>query len=281
MLGPTGSYDDDMATFCTAALNYLDARAASARAVDVDIADGRHAALPGWQTCGFELIAHEAEITDWHDERQVARSHIPEIEALAKTLTGAEHALVSGYITRSPGDAARHQDLAPISFVHSDFAASYIDRVHDAYRTPSPGAEAAMRRNGITADDVVDAPRIVILQFWRNIGPAKMDFPIGFCDARTVRADEGYPIPVSDYAGSGFDFHALAVLAPDDPSRHEWYAFPEMHADEVVAFRTFDTELVASGATFFTPHSAFRDPDVEIGRPPRASIELRATCLLS
>lgn len=48
---------------------------------------------------------------------------------------------------------------------------------------------------------------------------------------------------------------------------------------EVVAFRTYDTDLVRTGGTYFTPHSAFRDPGVEIGRPARSSIELRASCL--
>jgi hypothetical protein len=133
----------------------------------------------------------------------------------------------------------------------------------------------------VTAQDVQDASRVVILQFWRNIGPAKMDFPLAFCDARTLRADEARPIPVNDYAGSGVNFEALAVAAPDEPARHHWYAFPELQPDEAVAFRTFDTDLVATGATFFTPHSAFRDPEVEVGQPSRVSVELRAICLFA
>jgi hypothetical protein len=52
-----------------------------------------------------------------------------------------------------------------------------------------------------------------------------------------------------------------------------------MGPDDVVAFRTYDTDLVANGETYFTPHSAFRDPDVALGEPARSSIELRATCL--
>ena len=52
-----------------------------------------------------------------------------------------------------------------------------------------------------------------------------------------------------------------------------------MAVDEVVAFRTYDTDLVAAGATYFTPHSAFRDPDVEVGNPARFSIELRVLCV--
>jgi hypothetical protein len=106
-----------------------------------------------------------------------------------------------------------------------------------------------------------------------------MDFPLAFCDARSVTPDDVRPIPVTDYAGSGIDFEALAVLAPTEPSQYRWYAFPELRPDEVVAFRTYDTELVECGESWFTPHSAFRDPDVEVGRPARSSIELRAICL--
>ena len=119
----------------------------------------------------------------------------------------------------------------------------------------------------------------MILQFWRNIGESKMDFPLAFCDARTVAPADGRPIPVTDYAGSGVDFEALALLAPTDAAPYRWFAFPELRHDEAVAFRTYDTELVERGETWFTPHSAFRDPDVEVGQPARNSIELqRSVC---
>ena len=79
--------------------------------------------------------------------------------------------------------------------------------------------------------------------------------------------------------GSGVDFEALAIIEPGAASAQRWYAFPELRPDEVVAFRTYDSDLVADASTYFTPHSAFRDAEVEIGRPARQSIELRATCL--
>ena len=100
-----------------------------------------------------------------------------------------------------------------------------------------------------------------------------------FCDSRTVTPSEGRPFRYTGYVAGGRAFDALAVVAPDDPSAHGWYVFPEMTPDEVVAFRTYDTELVRDGKTHFTPHSAFRDPDVEIGKPARFSIELRVMCL--
>jgi hypothetical protein len=267
-------------SFCWASLNYVSFDAPSVVTRDVEIRDGRSASLPGWEACGFELVDHASGVGDWADDEAVAAVHHAEIESLAEAMTGCDHALVSGHIKRGPDEARQHHDLAPITFVHSDFAPSYLDLIRGSYRQrENDGGQAALARHGLTADDVEAAGRIVILQFWRNLGEAKMDHPIAFCDARTVAPSDAKAFPVSDYAGSGFDFEALGVCAPTEADRHHWYAFPELRPDEVVAFRTFDTDLVGEGKTFFTPHSAFRDPEVPVGRPARRSIELRATCI--
>lgn len=270
-------------TLCRTTLNFASRHGALAgQSVEVDIFDGRRADLPGWTDCGFELVAHRSAVSDWSDDDALDAIHHREVEELARAMTGCDVALVSSHITRGPGPARQHEDLAPISFVHSDFAIGYDDLLRRSYVRPDrEGAVRAMERNGVTAADVVGASRLVILQFWRNIGPPKMDFPLAFCDSRTVTPGDVRPIPVTDYAGSGIDFEALAVLAPTERSPYRWYAFPELRVDEVVAFRTYDTDLVARGAAWFTPHSAFRDPDVQIGHPARSSVELRATCLFA
>jgi hypothetical protein len=271
-----------MSTFSRATLNYVPATAGEGRLqTEVDILDGRVADLPGWQVCGFELVQHASGVANWADDAVVASVHYPEIEELARKMTGADHALVSGHIKRSPDEANRHQQLSPITFVHSDFAEGHADIIRSSYRGDREGPEQALERNGLTADAVENAGRIVILQFWRNLGPAKMDYPLAFCDARTVSLDEARAFHVTNYAGTGANFDALGVIAPDDPTRHAWYAFPELEPDEAVAFRTYDTDLVRAGQTYFTPHSAFRDPEVPVGQPARSSIELRATCLFA
>jgi hypothetical protein len=266
--------------FCRATLNFASRRGEFvAEPVEIDIVDGRSADLPGWQECGFELVSHVTAASSWDDE-ELAAVHHREMEELARLMTGCDVALVSNHIKRGPEHAKLHEDLAPIAFVHSDFAAGYDELVRSSYQHPErDGTQRALDRNGITGADVVAAPRLVILQFWRNIGEATMDFPLAFCDSRTVAPSDGHPIQVNDYAGSGVDFEALAVLEPTESSPYRWYAFPELRHDEVVAFRTYDTDLVERGETWFTPHSAFRDPQVEIGNPARSSIELRAICL--
>lgn len=266
--------------FCRATLNFAARRGKLlAEPQEVEVLDGRTAELPGWEECGFELVPHASSASGWIDDKLVAVHH-GEMEQLARRMTGCDVALVSNHIMRGPEHAEIHSDLAPIAFVHSDFAIGYDDLVRRSFAQPDRiGATRALERNDITSADVADASRLVILQFWRNIGPAKMDFPLAFCDARTVAPGDARPIAVNDYAGSGVDFEALGVLGPVESRPYRWYAFPELQPDEVVAFRTYDTERVERGETWFTPHSAFRDPDVEIGRPARSSIELRAICL--
>jgi hypothetical protein len=99
-----------------------------------------------------------------------------------------------------------------------------------------------------------------------------------------VSAAETRPFRYNGYVAGGFVFDALSVLAPSTPVPHRWYAFPAMAPSEVVAFRTYDTDMVDGWGVdrqtaFFTPHSAFHDPDVPIGHPARFSIELRVMCL--
>ena len=265
-----------MRTFCRTTLNYVSDGGPAPR--EVEILDGRDADLPGWEVCGFELVEHPSAVRDWFDEDDVAAVHHAEAEALAQKMTGADVALVSSHIKRNPDETRRHEQLSPITFVHSDFAAGHDAVISRTYTAENPGAMAALARHGVTAADVEGARRIVILQFWRNIGPPKMDFPLAFCDARTISVDETIAIHVENYAGTGATFDALAVRAPADPSAHAWYAFPALVVDEAVAFRTYDSDRVAAGDVWFTPHSAFHDPEVEPGHPARSSIELRATC---
>lgn len=270
-----------MTTFCRTSMHYLSAvgEGPAALPAEIEVLDGRVADLPGWERCGFELVQHTSAVTDWSDDAQITGVHYEELEKLARELTGADLALVASHIKRSPEDAKRHEQLSPIAFVHSDFAAGHENFVRRTYREAGENGRAALARNGATPETVINARRTVILQFWRNTGAPKMDFPIAFCDARTVTPADARAFPVTDYAGTGASFDALGVVEPADPGAHSWYAFPELTPDEVIAFRTYDTELVARGETYFTPHSAFRDPDVEVGRPARSSIELRATCV--
>src|SRR4051812_30079547 len=267
------------AEWCRATIRYAGAGGGVPAELEVAVHDGRVANLPRWTECGFQLERHPSVLTDWTDDEVIASVHYAEVEALARSITGCDVALVSDHVKRSAGARKQPREQEPVHLVHSDFADDYGDVVRESYRDVHGRGAAALSRNGVSSEDVERAGRIMMLQVWRNVGPPRMDYPIAFCDARTVTLAETRPFLYTGYVAGGRSFNALAVMAPDQASRHQWYSYPEMVADEVVVFRTFDTDLLGGEKTYFTPHTAFRDPEVAPGQPARFSIEIRTTCL--
>jgi hypothetical protein len=266
------------AVFCQAPFNYINDQGTETErthAVTKTVLNARTASLPGWEDCGFELMNIPSSLDHWDSDEQIASVHYQEVRELAQQLTGCDFALVNSHIKRGPDQAKRHEDLGPISFVHSDFADSYGDLMRERY-TAGEEAQAYLQSIGASVDDIKNCSRLMIIQFWRNLGEAKMDLPLAFCDARTVTNRDLRPFPVQDYAGEGFDFETLGVASNE---RHKWYVFPEMTRDEVVVFRTYDSAMIGSQQPYWTPHSAFNDPEVQPNQPARSSIELRATCI--
>lgn len=264
--------------YCRTSLNYSSELGVTP--VDVDIVNGRTVADKlGWETCGFELMEHEAAVVDWHNDAEIQGVHYAEMAALAKRLSGCRHAIVSGHISRNREQAAVHEDFAPISFVHSDFTETYGGLVKKRYAENREDLKAGLERAGIDAADVVSSERILILQFWRNVGPKTMDLPLAFCDARSVSREDLRSFHVPNYGGADdYPFDTFGV-APDHSDNHAWFAYPGMTPREVVVLRTYDSSLADQHLPFWTPHSAFSDPTVAAEAPPRSSIELRATCL--
>ncbi len=265
-----------MQVYCETTLNY--AAGKDVLPVTVQITNGRTAKDLSFTESGFELLRHLSIVRDWNDPDEIDRVHYSEIRDLAKRLSGCDWVLFFPAVVRSPAVAAKTKDYHPIQFVHSDYTESYPSVVQDRTKPYHQIIAPYMADEGISADDVEKARRILTLQFWRNIGPEVMDYPLCFCDSRSVMRDELSPILVADYGGVKTEFETFMVNPPEKDT-HEWYAFPAMKPDEVVVFRSFDSDCVASGLPFWTPHSAFLDPTAPADAPARESIEMRAICL--
>ncbi|HRE01657.1 MAG TPA: hypothetical protein PLV68_10175, partial [Ilumatobacteraceae bacterium] len=69
MSGITSGVASPVRAFCRATLNFAGRGDIPALdTVEVEIIDGRSAGLPGWETCGFELLAHRSAAPSWSDD---------------------------------------------------------------------------------------------------------------------------------------------------------------------------------------------------------------------
>lgn len=264
--------------YCEAALNY--AGLTDYEPTKVAIKNGRGAVKNmDFESCGFTFISHLSQVVNWQDEQEVQTVHVPEIAELAKEFTGCKHAVVYPPLVRSPQTAKDEADYAPIESVHSDYTEDYRKMVMDPNHVYQNFLGPLLAENGLSHDDVLNADRIAVIQFWRNIGAERPDRPLALCDASTVPRSEMIPILVPSYGGLRLDFEAFAVRTPQDAAAHSWYTFPKMAADEVMVFRTYDSRCEDEGRAFYTPHTAYLDPNVGPDAPRRESVEMRALCL--
>ena len=264
-------------TYCRATLQYVTATSQEAR--EVEILDGRSLERLSWETNGFELIRHASRVEDWSAVAD-GPLHYDEIGALARELTGCDAVLYYPALVRNEANARRSADLAPIQFVHSDYTEAYREMIEDADHPYRAILAPFMASGGVTGDDIRGARRILTLQFWRNTGPARMRHPLAFCDARSVRREELHPLLVAEYGGVPTQFHSFGVSGAAADA-HRWVTFPEMAPDELAVFRAYDSDRVARGEPFWTPHSAFEDPVAGPEAPVRESVEMRAICLFA
>jgi hypothetical protein len=259
--------------YCTAELTYLGGT------VEVAVEDGREATTD-FEAQGFVRLDHESQVRDWRAEDQVDDVHGAEIEKLARTFVGCDAVAVYPALFRTPAAAAEMPDYAPITFVHSDYTDAFGSMIVDDNHPYRAFLDPVLDRYGIGRDELKGAGRTMMLQFWRNTGPALADYPLGFCDARDIGPDRQLRFIVPNYGGQHLEFETFGFAPPEDGRSDRWYTFPQLRPDEVVAFRTYDSECVADARPYWTPHSAFRDPHAPDGpEHRRASVEMRALCL--
>jgi len=264
--------------YCRATLNYFAGGVLAP--IEVEILDGRSLGRLSWRENGFELLQHESMLKSWATIPNDS-AHYDEMGGLARELTGCDAVTYYPALVRSPKAAASSEDLNPVQIVHSDYTESYRGMIEDSSHPYRAILDPFMEQAGVSGGDIEKARRIVTLQFWRNIGPKVMDYPLTFCDANTVSRLSLTPVLVPEYGGLVTQFESFAVAPPCSATEHRWVTFPVMTRDEVVAFRSYDSDMENSGEPFWTPHTAFADPTVSPDAPARASVEMRAICLFA
>lgn len=266
--------------YCHAVLNYtLDAVGAEGTApIEVPIFDARERDLP-FEDCGFTLLEGAIPPMSALDPAVLAASHGLAVQTLARELSGCDRTLLYPPIVRSPGMAEKVTDYAPITFVHSDFTDDYRYMLEDPARPYAAYIQPLLAAAGLSQTDVMLARRVLLLQFWCNLGAERPDYPLAICDARSVPRADLLPFVVAEYGGLHLEFETFGVRAPRPLEAHHWYTYPGMRREEVLVFRTYDSACVEADRPFWTPHSAFRDPHAGPQAPQRESVEMRVLCL--
>jgi len=228
----------------------------------VDIADARQAdPAPSLDREGFTLVPHKSAVTDFEDMEATANIYAPEIAALVREVTGADHAVARGTVLRFSQQRNRdaYVNSLPAGFVHMDVSRESFARFAAMGLGDHPDREALL------------AGRYVGLNIWRVLTPPPQDLPLAVCAANSVtEADRITGEARVDGVGIE-EFRFGSSLYRPNP-RHRWFYYRDMNPDEALIFKQFDT---ADPDMVGVPHVAFADSSAE-NPVPRASAEIRA-----
>lgn len=236
----------------------------------------RNARLAGpftLDTHGFCLTQHHSQITDWANNFGPQSSYATEVCEAAKKICGADFVVPMGGMIRSTGVTGEGVQ-PPAAEAHVDFTQSCAERIANAiYRRANP-----------------DGPgyhRFIAFSLWRSLLPPPQNMPLAFCEAGSVRDDEGTPntkvdvdeIPTGDalFAPIEGEENMAAATIFHFSENHRWWYFPDMTTDEVVFIKFYDSD---HSRAWRCPHTAFRDTS----RPDameRMSMEFRAIAYFS
>jgi hypothetical protein len=216
---------------------------------------------------GFALIPHRSAVSDFRNPEEIAWVHQPETERLLLELTNADNVVLMGPAVRRSADCSSGPvrltgsgplyETRSVCFVHIDMSDSAAALF--AQRCRSKGNARPVRR-------------FAHYNIWRALSPPPQDLPLALCDSRSVspsdlvEADAMMDIPgkpESSYVGLVVRYN----------SRHRWSHFPDMNQNEVLVFKTHDSDPAHPN---HVPHTAFSDPTCPSGVAPRSSIEMRA-----
>jgi hypothetical protein len=210
---------------------------------------------------GFYLVEHTSALADLTDLAAVKEIHSPEIEAMLKALTGADHIAMTPFgilrFSEKSGANKSHDNSHPARFVHVDMA-----------REPA----AAMRDKGAPPDREI--VRSAQYNVWRVISQPPQDVPLGLCDFTSIEGGDLIDCDaIFDPLDGSPEWRFRNYLLAHNPA-HRWYYFADMHPGEAIVFKTAESDPARAQ---MMPHGAFDNPIAGPDASPRASLEMRGT----
>ena len=209
---------------------------------------------------GFALFLHKTAVSNFCNPEELARIYEPEMERLVTEVSGADKVVICGPVvlrfSKSMPDSSGLHILRPGHFVHIDFSDSVVAELTERWRPRSDGR--AVRR-------------FAHYNIWRVLTPPPQDIPLALCDACSISSSDLVDADsITDTPGRP-ESSSVVVVVRHNP-RHRWSYFPNLSRDEVVVFKSHDSD---PRQPHHVAHSAFRDLSCPSGVAPRASIEAR------
>ncbi|MCP6762114.1 MAG: methyltransferase [Fischerella sp. CENA71] len=208
---------------------------------------------------GFALTEHHTNVRDFYDEDEIRNVYYPEAEQLLKEVTGATKVVIFDHTLRNLQRFKQGENgiREPVKRVHNDFTA----------KSGYTRARLELAARGIDDIDTLLQQRFAIINVWRAIAQPIQESPLTVCNAISIASTD---LVASDlvYRDRVGETYAITY----NPG-HRWFYFPQMHRDEALFIKCFDS--AEDGRARFAAHTAFEDPTSPSDAPPRESIELR------
>lgn len=239
---------------------------------EVWISNGRELPL-SLDIQGFQLLNHPTSITDF-DAIEFNQAHsdlyMAEVGRLICEVTGAAQTLPLGGVKQRFSEGATDKlapllNAKPARYPHADNTDESSDVLIHFF---------AEQMHGL---DLKQFSRYALYNLWRCVSPPPQDCPLALCDVRSIAPDDELAITaVTQEHGIGEIRHDTSsyVFNPE----HAWYYFPDMTPNEVIVFKTHDSDPSRPRRV---AHTAFDDPDCPPDTHPRASVEARILALFS
>lgn len=210
---------------------------------------------------GFAFTEHRTSVSNFYDEEEVRRVYYPEAEQLLKEVTGGTKVVIFDRTLRNAAQSKPGENniKEPAKRVHNDFTA----------KSGYTRARLELAARGIDNNEIeaLLQQRFAIVNVWRAIAQPIQESPLALCDAQSIA-------PTDLVAGDlVYRDRVGETYAVTYNPKHQWYYFPQMHKDEALFIKCFDS--AEDGRARFAAHTAFEDPSSPADAPPRESIELR------
>ncbi len=220
---------------------------------------------------GFRLLCHPSAISQFDGIEFDAGAnaiYMQEMEAIVREATGAAQTIQLGGVKQRFSETATAA-LAPL------LNARPARYPHADNTDTSSREQIEFFVEHVAGLKLQDFARCALFNLWRCVSPPPQDCPLAVCDARSVAAEDELAVTaVTEVHGIGEVRHDTTSFTYNP--NHKWYYFPDMQADEVILFKTHDTD---SRRARRVAHTAFDDPGCPPGTHPRASVEARILAL--